>query len=124
MKKNISSRCDTVIMSAIFLISILYVLQVILYKLNLNIDINRLYQFFTTIEVLILACCMLWKAYRLQACKYTKIATWMYIGIILSSLIYIIIPFGYNNFLNVLLLFFLLGIISMLIAFIFRKNES
>lgn len=123
MKKSISSRCDSIVMSAIFLITILYLIQYILSYVDIKIHPQRLYQFFTTCEILILSGCMLWKAYRLKACIYTKIATWMYIGIILSSLIYIIIPFGYKIFLNIFLLSFFCGMITMLIAYIFKKNE-
>lgn len=120
MKRNISKECDVVVMAAVFIIAAIYIIQYFVIKIGCNIHPQRLYQLFTSLEIFILSGCLLWKAYRLGACVATKVATWMYLLIVLTSLIYLIYPFGYHNLLIVLILISSIGIFILCATFFFK----
>lgn len=120
--RDIAKDCDKIIVSAVFIIAALYVLNYILVIKN-PASAEYLHQVFSTAEILVLSGCMIWKAWRLEACRYTKIVTVMYAAFTLASLIYCLFPFGYSIFLNIILVIFLSGSAALSYAIIKHKKK-
>lgn len=118
IKKNISKKCDILILTSIFLILLLYIIQYTGIKFK-AFDQRRMFDLFAMLEILILSTGQVWKAYRLDACIYTKIAVWTYVSFLIVSIGYIIFPFDYKIMLNVVLIFIIIGLSSMLFTFIY-----
>lgn len=119
-KRNLAKECDFVIMLSIFLIAALYGVQLLLLKYT-DIHPARINQGITQTELLILAGGVLWKAYRLNACAFTKIAVWMYITLVIETIVYIIIPFGYKRMLTIGFYIFMIGIAILFTTYLVQK---
>lgn len=96
MKKESIRKSDGHIMFAIFCVLIIHLISLVLsFILDSSPEKISSYSMFwspllyTLVEG-VLAYVLWWKAYRLGACKYTKIAVWIYAAIVISSLIYLI----------------------------------
>ncbi len=100
MKRNFSKECDFFVMLIVFLISASYIANYFVIKTN-PANPQRVYELFNTFELSALASALVWKAYRLNACIYTKIATLIYAASLIHSFIYLIVPYNYSIFLNI-----------------------
>lgn len=127
MKKSIVQRCDNVIMYAIFAVLVLHVASVIVSRITYQEPVEyHAYSmtwapFFYTLSEFVLALVLLWKAYRLGACTYTKIAVWLYILLIVTSIICIFSWFDYSAFQLIMNLIFVGGTSAMLTLFAINK---
>lgn len=120
MKRNFSKECDFVIMLIVFLISVSYIAHFFVLKTNPS-NPQRVYEIFNTFELSALAVVLVWKAYRLNACIYTKIATWMYIAMLLNSFIYLINPYNYKVFLSLYMVISIICCSFILFYFLISK---
>jgi hypothetical protein len=119
--RSLAKQCDAVIMFAIFGIVASYIVLYFILTFNSIIIIPmRLYQICASAELTILGLCLLWKAYRLDACAFTKIAVWMYIIFTVTSLIYCIFPFGYRVLLDIFMWLFVGGAVVMGLLYSYR----
>lgn len=123
MKRRSIQHSDKVVMLSIFAVLLLYVLNYIGVK---NIETKaspvggyfHLYMLQATLTELIFCFTLWWKAERLGACIYTKIAVYCYGGIILISLWYITIGMKYYSTLLYIQYVLAGGVLAMFISFI------
>ncbi len=99
MKRNFSKECDFVVMLIVFLISASYIAHFFVLQTNPK-NPQRVYEIFNTFELSALAGALVWKAYRLNSCIYTKVVTLMYVAMLMNSFIYLINPYNYQVFLS------------------------
>lgn len=127
MKKTIIQRCDNMVMSAIFAVLILHISSIIVSRAvyveptEYNPYAMTWAPFFYTLSEAVLAAVLLWKAYRLSACAYTKIAVWLYILLIITSIICIFSWWDYWIFASIMSFVFIGGTSAMLTLFIINK---
>lgn len=93
--RNLAKECDIVIMYSIFAIALLNLFYIIGHEIWI-LNPRKGFAISAHIELLILGSCLIWKAYRLGSCLYTRVAVWLYVIYLLTGLIYVIHPFGFH----------------------------
>lgn len=119
--RNIAKECDDIIMASIFLIVLVYGIQwLVVTKGWMNP--RRAFELFTMFEVLVLSFTQVWKAWRFRACSLTWTATILYVCMVLTSIVYIIWPFGFETLMTIGIWMFTIGSTCIVIAYVIRER--
>lgn len=121
--KKISKQCDIVIMLCVFVLCGIYIWSWFSQEILSISEWNKLRQYFIQVALteVVLSGCLLWKAHRLNACVFTKIATYMYSILVLTSLSYLLLDIKTQIFMMIAMGIFVIGSASMLFTYIIKR---
>jgi hypothetical protein len=127
MGKSIVKQVDFVVMLSIFIIAVIYIYSWADAKFGTGayvpkelLPAMRKYILVVSFEEILFSVVLLWKSYRFNACIFTKIASWLFLLLSLSSAFYSAFGYliSYRLLINTQLFFIVGGIIFMIICYV------
>lgn len=130
--KAIRQYCDFVVLASVFGFTMLYLISYIMAKIYIDESFeftankyrDDIYPSLNSIGYFGISLVLLWNAFRIAACRLTKIATCLYAGITSFSLLYAVFLFEYTIFIDTLLMALIIAISILFFTYIIRRWVS